>query len=143
MIRKANKQDINKIVDIWLEASIIAHNFISSSFWESQVQNMKDIYIPNSLTYVIEKDSEIVGFYSLYKTTLAAIFIKSQYQSKGLGKKLIDDAKSKNDTLFLTVYKKNKKACNFYLSNGFNIIKEQIDSNTNQEELEMKFEKVK
>ncbi|AXX92715.1 N-acetyltransferase [Malaciobacter molluscorum LMG 25693] len=143
MIRKANKQDINKIVDIWLEVSIIAHDFISSSFWESQVQNMKDIYIPNSLTYVIEYDSQIVGFYSLYKDTLAALFIKSQYQSKGLGKKLLDDAKSKNNTLFLTVYKKNNKACNFYLSNGFNIIKEHIDSNTNQEELEMKFEKIK
>jgi len=56
MVKKFSGSDIDPILDIWLSASIKAHDFIEASFWESQVENMRNIYIPVSETYVFESE---------------------------------------------------------------------------------------
>jgi putative acetyltransferase len=102
MIRKYTVNDIDAVLDIWLSASIIAHDFVEPSFWESQVENMRNIYIPASETYVYVKDSTIVGFYSLYENNLAAIFVAPERQGRGVGKKLIAHAKNRRTILTLS-----------------------------------------
>ncbi len=62
MIRKYNENDMDSVLEIWLNASVKAHDFISAEFWESQVENMRNIYIPASETYVYEVESKVVGF---------------------------------------------------------------------------------
>jgi putative acetyltransferase len=54
MIRKFQEFDIEEVLDIWLKASIIAHDFIDSSYWVSELNNMRQTYIPDSETYVYE-----------------------------------------------------------------------------------------
>ncbi len=44
---------------------------MSPEFWELQVDNMRDIYLPASRTYVFQGDGEVRGFYSLYEGILA------------------------------------------------------------------------
>ncbi|NMV23502.1 GNAT family N-acetyltransferase, partial [Vibrio parahaemolyticus] len=46
MIRKYNENDMDSVLEIWLNASVKAHDFISAEFWESQLENMRNIYIP-------------------------------------------------------------------------------------------------
>ena len=67
MIRKYRKDDIEILLDIWLRASIEAHDFIAPDFWRSQVNNMRNIYIPASENYVYERESKVLGFYSLHE----------------------------------------------------------------------------
>lgn len=93
MIRIYNETDISTVLDIWLQGSIKAHSFVAPEFWESQVENMRNIYIPASQTFVFESDSKIIGFYSLFEDTLAAIFVSPEFQGKGTGKQLIIHAK--------------------------------------------------
>ncbi len=76
MIRKFQQPDIDQIIDIWLEASIEAHDFISSEFWKSKVKDMREVYIPSGETYVYEENGKIKGFASLFNDTLAAIFVR-------------------------------------------------------------------
>lgn len=78
MIRKYRKDDIGILLDIWLRASIEAHDFIVPGFWRSQVNNMRNIYIPASENYVYERESKVLGFYSLHENTLAAIFVSPE-----------------------------------------------------------------
>ena len=35
MIRKLEDKDIDKVMNIWLESTIKAHDFISKEYWES------------------------------------------------------------------------------------------------------------
>lgn len=137
MIRKYRKDDIEAMLDIWLKASIEAHNFIAPDFWRSQVNNMRNIYIPASENYVYERESEVVGFYSLYENTLAAIFVSPEKQRAGIGKQLINHAKEQRESLILSVYKENKPSFNFYLSQGFTVVSEQMDENTGHQEYAM------
>lgn len=138
MIRIASNNDIEAILEIWLLASIEAHSFIEPSFWQSQVENMRTIYLPSSEVYVYEHKETLLGFYALHGETLAAIFVRPSHQGKGIGKKLIKHAEQQRDTLLLTVYKDNELSIKFYLKHGFECISEQIDENTGCKELKMR-----
>lgn len=137
MIREYRPADIESVLDIWLTASIKAHDFVAPEFWESQVGNMRDIYIPASITYVYQIVGEVRGFYSLYEGILAAIFVSPQHQGCGVGKQLIQHAKFECPNLSLNVYKENQATIEFYLSQGFSIVSEQTDEHTEHQEYTM------
>lgn len=137
MIRKYNENDLNSVVEIWLTASVKAHDFVSTEFWKSQVENMRNIYIPASEAYVYEINSEVVGFYALHENRLAAIFVEPDLQGKGIGKQLLNHAKSQRTMLTLSVYKENHASYQFYLSQGFKVNSEQRDEHTGHLEYTM------
>lgn len=137
MIKKYNKNHLDAVLDIWLNASVKAHDFISAEFWESQVKSMRSIYIPASETYVYEIESRVVGFYSLYENNLAAIFVSPELQGKGIGKQLLSHAKAQRTVLSLSVYKENQASYQFYLSQGFKLVSEQLDEHTGHPEYVM------
>ncbi|MGV1721023.1 N-acetyltransferase [Vibrio furnissii] len=137
MIRKYNENDMDSVLEIWLNASVQAHDFISPEFWESQVENMRNIYIPASETYVYEVESKVVGFYALYENSLAAIFVSPELQSKGIGKQLLSHATTRRAKLSLAVYKENQASYQFYLSQGFKVLSEQLDEHTGHPEYTM------
>ena len=140
MIRKFRQSDIEQILDIWLNASIEAHNFIEKTFWESRVTDMRDIYIPASETYVYVEKGQIKGFISLCNDSIESIFVSPGEQRAGIGGKLIDKAKELRRKLKLTVYEENLKGINFYKKRGFKIEKEQVCRHTGHRELVMTFE---
>ena len=137
MIREYRAADIDRILDIWLSASIKAHSFIDAAFWQANVGQMRDLYIPSSETFVFERGGDILGFYSLYKNNLAAIFVAPSSQGKGVGTLLLDDAKKRRESLQLTVYKENVPSVNFYVKQGFVSLGEQVDEPTGHIELVM------
>ncbi|MDD1826064.1 N-acetyltransferase [Photobacterium sp. ZSDE20] len=137
MIREYSVADTEMVLNIWLAASIKAHNFMAPEFWESQVGNMRDIYLPASQTYVFQVDGEVRGFYSLYEGILAAIFVCPEHQGSGIGKQLMQHAKLECPNLSLNVYKENQATIEFYLSQGFNIVSEQADEHTGHQEYTM------
>jgi len=139
MIRPRTDRDIEAILDIWLKASIKAHDFVPDEFWEAQVEDMRTLYIPASETFVFEQNADVVGFYSLHGDTLAAIFVLPELQGQGIGKQLLDHAKTQKPTLSLSVYTENEASCGFYLSQGFKTVSEQIDEHTGCPEYTMKF----
>ena len=139
MIRKFQKSDIDTIVNIWLEASIKAHDFIESTFWKSKAKDMREIYIPSSETYIYEENEDIKGFISLYETTITAIFVSSDCQGMGIGGQLMAKAKESREVLNLTVYAENPKSIEFYKKCGFKIECEQVDEHTGHPELVMTF----
>ncbi|MDW6002390.1 N-acetyltransferase [Vibrio mangrovi] len=130
MIRAYRATDIDRILEIWFAASLQAHHFIAPEFWQSQLENMRHLYLPAAETYLYEQDSEIVGFCSLYENNLAAIFVIPEKQGQGIGKQLLTHARSCRESLTLTVYQANEASYQFYLSQGFKVIGEQVDEHT-------------
>ncbi|MDQ7733135.1 N-acetyltransferase [Halomonas sp. SpR1] len=139
MIRKYREADIDQILDIWLSASIKAHDFIEPEYWMSKVSEMRDVYLPASETFVFESGEQIAGFYSLYEDTLAAIFVSPRLQGKGVGSALIDDAKSRRECLQLSVYSENDPSIHFYKKHEFISLGEQVDERTGHPEFIMEY----
>lgn len=140
-IRKANENELDKLVEIWYEASVISHNFISEDYWKENKTAMREMYLPNAELYVSTDNNNISGFVALKDNYLAAIFVSPALQGKGIGSSLLEYVKNLRDELSLRVYKKNVQAVGFYKSNGFSIIEEMIDEATGENEILMKWGK--
>ena len=138
MIRKATAKDFKKMTQIWLEASIDAHNFMPDSFWRSKVHEMQNLYLPSSKNYVYNDGETILGFISVYQKTIAALFVSPASQGKGIGSKLMNFIKSQYSELDLRVYKSNTASLSFYEKHSFVICGEGTDENTGHPEILMK-----
>ncbi len=139
MIRKFQQSDLDQVIDIWLNASLSAHDFIDSGFWKSHVAAMRDTYIPSSETYIYEDNNTIKGFVSLLNDTVAALFVTPSEQGTGIGTQLVEKSKEVRKQLTLNVYKENVKSVEFYGKCGFKKVKEQLDEHTGHPELVMSF----
>ncbi|KPZ72260.1 MULTISPECIES: N-acetyltransferase [Shewanella] len=139
MIRVMREQDLDSAVAIWLTASIKAHSFVAEEFWQSQQQNMRDVYLPHSESWVYEDNGHILGFISYYEGSIPAIFVDPQSQSNGIGTQLLDTVKNQYEQLTLTVYAENEKTHQFYLRHGFSDVGKCICEHTGQKQLEMRW----
>lgn len=164
MIRRATDTDIDRLCEIWLSSNLDAHYFIPEKYWNDNLPLVREGFKEAEI-YVFE-DEGISGFIGLTELVgvdfehkadtrlkkgepeiprepevkyIAGLFVDASKRGKGTGKALLDFAKRENDCLYLSVYEKNPRAVNFYLREGFEIIKENIDEATGEKELQMCF----
>ena len=140
MIRSYKIEDLNDVMNLWLDTNIEAHSFIDKTYWQDNYAMVKDV-MPRATIYVYIQDNEIQAFIGLIDNYIEGIFVSNEFQSKGIGKALLDYTKVKNNELSLSVYKKNNRAVRFYLREGFSVTAEQIDENTGEIDFLMKWAK--
>lgn len=140
MVRKFQKTHLDKVMSIWLDSNINVHSFISKSYWEFAFNFVRSA-IPLTETYVYEEDGEVLGFIGVQDTYIAGMFVDASARSRGVGKKLLDYAKTVKTELNLKVYLKNERAISFYKREDFVIESETTDVNTNEAELVMNWQR--
>lgn len=137
IIRPMSDQDMNNIIDIWLTTSIDAHHFIPAHYWKSKIEEMRNVYLPMSETYLLEDNGQVHGFISLVDDHLAALFVNTTGQNQGYGRALLHHAMDLRTVLKLQVYQENQRAFHFYLKNGFQVLEESESNDTGQTEITM------
>ena len=138
MIRKFETQDLDTVMQIWLHGNLDAHAFIPASFWEAHFEMVRDM-LPQAELYVHENEDtrQIDGFIGLTGNHIEGIFVAKAARSKGVGKALLEYAKSRKPSLTLSVYQKNQRALAFYRRKQFVVQSEGIDEDTNEAEIQM------
>ena len=142
MIRKFEKNDINAVMEIWVNENIRTHNFIVKEYWKDNYEYVKDI-LPKADIYVYILYEQVVGFVGTNNNYVEGIFVDINNQHSGIGTSLLDRIKEDKDNLTLNVYKKNANAIKFYEKNNFIITSENMDKNTNEIEYTMTWRKSK
>lgn len=130
---------MDRVMQIWLEGNIKAHDFIAEEYWKRQYDEVRR-QIAAAEIYVCESCGKTIGFIGLVDNYIAGIFVDSECQSQGIGKMLLDYAKRLKPELQLHVYAKNINAIRFYQREKFKTISESTDENTGEKELSMKFD---
>lgn len=134
MIRKFKEEDTVKVMTIWTKGNFKAHPFIEKDYWLENFNKVKEEYLYKSETYVYIENDEIKGFISILGDEyIGALFVRNDCQREGIGKRLLNYVKEKNNKLTLNVYEKNVDATLFYLAMGFKNIKVHIDESTRRE----------
>ena len=141
VIKKMQERDLHAIMRIWLESNLEAHDFVDESYWKGNFDAVKEaISAAEVYVYVDDADNaddEPRGFIGLMDDYIAGLFVDGRFRSQGIGKLLLDHAKSVKSRLSLNVYRKNERAMAFYRREGFRIQAEGRDESTGEEELTM------
>lgn len=140
MIRKFEKKDTKRVMEIWLEANLEVHDFVPSDYWLSQYQSVQEQLLPADI-YVCEQDNEIQGFVGMVDDYLAGIFVDKKYRSMGIGKGLLECVKKIYPAFSLNVYQKNQRAVDFYLREKLTIVSTGVDENTAEADYTMVWKK--
>lgn len=140
MIRKLRKTDLDEVAYIWLHTNKKAHDFIAETYWDEHFEMVKGM-LGDAEIYVFEEQGQIKGFVGLEGEYIAGIFVREKEQSLGIGKQLLDFAKSLKGQLKLNVYQKNERAIKFYTREQFEIQDEQTDEATGEAEYLMLWKK--
>ncbi len=139
MIRNLTGIDIDETAIIWLETNRKAHDFISTEYWKSNFDMVKEMLLQAEV-YVYENEGSIQGFIGLNDEYIAGLFVSNQAQSHGIGKCLLNFVKDQKRKLSLSVYQKNIRAIRFYQREGFVIQCEKIDDHSGEKEYVMTWE---
>ena len=138
MIRRGRQTDFIKISDLWLEASLQAHGFVSAKYWRDMKESVIQHYLPNTETFVFVDKHQIKGFISIAdKKHVGALFVAPKFQNHKIGHKLLKYTQRKYPLLSLNVFAKNRRALSFYMQNGFKIVAEKTEFSTQELELQM------
>ncbi len=90
MIREFQRDDINKVADMWLDTNIKAHNFIPAEYWKSNFKSVKEALLLAEV-YVYEYDTEIHGFIGLNDEYVEGIFVSKENKKQYLDLLLLAD----------------------------------------------------
>ncbi|WP_417458447.1 GNAT family N-acetyltransferase [Kordiimonas sp.] len=119
IIRHYETNDVDSVIDVWLNASKVAHPFLKKDFIESETVNMRELYLPNAETWVVENEGAIVGFLALIGNEVGGLFVDPKYHGLRFGKTLMDKAVALRGALELDVFQQNHIGRRFYARYGF------------------------
>mgnify|MGYP002575354626 CR=1 FL=1 len=134
MIRMFDACDLDQVMKLWLNGNIEAHDFVPRNYWESNASMVREQLLQAEI-YVYETDGKILGFVGLQGDYLAGIFVDKHARSMGIGGQLIHYVQKIRRTLTLNVYRKNQRAIEFYLREGFSVLSEDIDEATGEADI--------
>ncbi|MEH0875305.1 N-acetyltransferase [Pectobacterium cacticida] len=131
MIRPYYDSDLDPLMRLWLESTILAHPFIHEDYWRESVSTVRNSYIPQSQTWVYEEQGSIIGFISILEGRfIGALFVEQHYYGKQIGAALIQHVQAQFNLLSLEVYQQNTRACRFYRRQGFVVVEENLNQET-------------
>lgn len=139
MIRKHTEKDLEAIIKIWYNASTLAHPFLETTFVEKVKKDMREIYIPNSETWIFEENNIIIGFISMLDNEIGGLFVLPNHHSKGIGTQLVNFVKKLHNELEVEVFEKNSIGRSFYDKYGFKLINQYTHTESNNEVLRLNF----
>ncbi|MBA5602910.1 N-acetyltransferase [Pectobacterium aroidearum] len=131
MIRPYCDSDLKPLMQLWLKSTILAHPFIREDYWRESASAVRDVYIPQSQTWVYEEQGSLIGFISVLEARfIGALFVEEAYYGKQIGILLIQHVQAQFPLLSLEVYQQNTRACRFYHKQGFVIVEENVNQDT-------------
>ncbi len=137
MIRSMETADLDRVMEIWLEANRQGHPFIPDSYWVDHVPLVREL-LPQAEVWVEETEGAIGGFIGIVEGGfVAGLFVAVNRQSFGIGKALLEHGKARYSVLGLHVYAENEKAVRFYRKNGFVQSEEMVNEDTGHREYAM------
>ncbi len=119
MIRKYRTEDTGALVLIWQKSNALAHSFLADDFVAQVAEDMRNIYLPNAETWVLEENETLLGFIALVGDEIGGLFLEPSCRGRGYGKALADHAAALHGPLRVEVFEKNAIGRRFYDRYGF------------------------
>lgn len=142
IIRKFNEMDLKRVMRIWYDGNLEAHDFIPKEYWDKNISYVKR-NLPQLEVYVYEVDGYVVGFVGMDEGYVSGLFVDKEYRGVGIGTKLVSYVKELYDFFTLHVFENNYGAVTFYENRGLLIKEESVHEDLGEVEYLMYYRKKK
>jgi len=120
IIRQATNADHPLLLNIWLRSVRATHHFLQESDIEALLPQLRDNYLPAvELWVAVDAEDSPLGFIGLNENHVEMLFIEPDLRGNGIGRALLDHARSSRNQLSVDVNEQNPEAMGFYLHCGF------------------------
>ena len=120
IIRQATNADHPQLLNIWLRSVRATHHFLQESDIEALLPQLRDIYLPAvELWVAVNTEDNPTGFIGLNENHVEMLFIEPDLRGKGIGRALLNHARSSRNQMSVDVNEQNPEAVGFYLHYGF------------------------
>ncbi|AYG45426.1 acetyltransferase [Pseudomonas sp. Leaf58] len=120
IIRQATNADHPQLLNIWLRSVRATHHFLQESDIEALLPQLRDIYLPAvELWVAVDAEDCPLGFIGLNENHVEMLFIEPDLRGQGIGRALLDHARSSRSQMSVDVNEQNPEAVGFYLHYGF------------------------
>ena len=130
---KSRPEQLDGVMDIWLRQlsahRSTRHTGAAISVWLRMLRRRKSTSLNR------RRSLRFIGLAG----TLSRDIRGRAAPVKGVRKALLDYVKQTRGALSLRVFEKNARAAQFYMREGFAAVREQVDENTGEEELVMRW----
>ncbi|MEK7434119.1 MAG: nucleotidyltransferase family protein [Cyanobacteriota bacterium] len=143
IIKDYDKKYFEDCVCLFHEVYSETYSEFENRYLEKQrFADILSIYtIPNSKIYLAFFEHKLVGFVTIDGDLIENIYIKKEFQNKGIGSIFIDKLKKERKMLTTYVFMCNKKALEFFSKKGFRILTDGFSNDENQPDFFLSFEK--
>jgi len=139
IIRQYKDTDLEGVLSSWKNTQEIAHPFLPEDFQAQELINIKELYLPNADTWVVEENNVVVGFIALIGNEVGGLFLQPTHHGKKLGKLMVDKAQEIHGDLVVDVFEKNTVGRDFYAKYGFKQVEEKTHEQTGEKVLRLEF----
>ncbi len=140
MIRKYRADDLAGLLDVWYDASKVAHPFLTRGFLEQERRNVIQEHLPIAETWVFEEEGRVVGFIALIGDEVGGIFVTPERHGQGIGRALTDHARASRSHLDVEVFEANEIGRGFYDAYGFEVVGTGVHEETGEPVLRLRFD---
>lgn len=138
-IRKYESSDLTELLDVWYDASRLAHPFLDDAFFDAERRRIPEKYLPITETWVHEGDGCLVGFIAMLGDEIGALFVAPACHRRAIGRGLVDHVRGSRSTLEVEVFKANLIGRAFYDRYGFEPMHEHIHDETGHALIRMRW----
>lgn len=126
MIREYTENDIDALIAIWEKANALAHPFLTTDFVAFVKDAMRNMYLPNAETWVLEEDGKPIGFIAMIGNEIGGLFLDPDHHGRGQGRAMVEHVVDLKGPLRVEVFKDNKVGRPFYERYGFEYVEEYL-----------------
>lgn len=121
IIRRARAADGDVLLECWQRSVQATHDFVAPEDLAAMV--------PHVRAYLTSEDAEIwaacdeagtiMGFMGMSGPKMDALFVSPEFQGRGVGRRLVHEARARHPDLTVDVNEQNRAARHFYEACGF------------------------
>jgi putative acetyltransferase len=126
MIREYIPNDTDALIAIWEQANALAHPFLAPKFVAFVKDAMRNMYLPNAETWVLEENGSPIGFIAMIGSEIGGLFLDPAHHGHGHGRAMVDHVVELKGPLHVEVFKDNKVGRPFYERYGFEFVGEYL-----------------
>jgi putative acetyltransferase len=132
MIREYDPKDTHALIAIWEKANALAHPFLPQDFVAQVKTDMRNIYLPNAETWVLEQQGMPIGFIAMIGNEIGGLLLDPARYGSGWGTAMVDHVASGKGPLKVEVFSANAIGCPFCERYGFLLRDEYLHDSSGQ-----------